>query len=235
MIFRHTNDLKFKLDGRNEIEYADYYIRKKQNYTSRSKSNYLPIANGYKTVNTLEDFEKIDFEKFYKDYGLIQLARKTIKEFHNYKHYIKDPLFDFSRKVHLYPTLIVNDFIFSSGYTSMAFKRKFESLLLSENIEIENELHKIHPLTIINVADLQNIKMSLQLRKQSIFNIFRHYRSCSGYEAIQRTGETTRGLLTVEHSINKLIKSNLVANKSLIGLRIKCTLIGQWIKWRVIL
>lgn len=214
VVFRHTNDLKFKLDGRNEIEYADYYIREKNKIIlAEAKSNYLPLVNGYKTVKTLEDFDKIDFEKFYKDYGLIQLAKKTIKEFHNYKHYIKDPLFDFSRKVHLYPTLIVNDFIFSSGYTSMAFKRKFESLLLSENIEIENELHKIHPLTIINVADLQNIKMSLQLRKQSIFNIFRHYHSCSGYEAIQRTGETTRGLLTVEHSINKLIKSNLVANK----------------------
>lgn len=39
---------------------------KKQNYTSRSKSNYLPIANGYKTVNTLEDFEKLTLKNFTK-------------------------------------------------------------------------------------------------------------------------------------------------------------------------
>jgi len=216
IVFKHTNDLKFKIDGKNEIEYADYYIREKNKIIlAEAKSNYLPIVNGYKTVTTKEDFEKLDLEKFYKDYGIIQLAKKTVKEFHNYKNYINDKDFNFDRKVELYPTLIVNDFIFSSGYTSMAFKRKFESLILSENISLDNENHKITPLTILNVADLQNMKNSLKNRKINIFNIFRHYHSISSYESIARENNTTLGLLTVENSINKLVKENLIANKKL--------------------
>lgn len=215
VVFKHTNDLKFKLDGKNEIEYADYYLREKNKIIlAEAKSNYLPVVNGYKTVYTKQDFEKLDLDKFYKDYGLTQLANKTIKEFHNYKHSISDKSFNFENKVEIFPTLIVNDFIFSSGYTSMAFKRKFENLLDAENIDIENDLHKIHPLTIINVADLQNIKMSLKFRKENIFNIFRHYHSSSSFKAIARTQNTSLGFLTVEHSINKLIKKNLVSNKN---------------------
>ncbi len=216
IIFRHTNDLKFTLAGKNEIEYADYYIREKNKIIlTEAKSNYLPVVNGYKTVYTKDVFDKIDLDKFYKDYGLTQLAKKTIKEFHNYKHAIPDYSFNFNRKVELYPTLIVNDFIFSSGYTSMAFKRKFENLLALEGIDTDNVGHKIHPLTIINVADLQNIKISLKLGKESIFNILRHYHSTSSYEAIERTQDTGLGLLTVEHSINKLIKENLISNKKI--------------------
>lgn len=216
IVFKHTNDLKFKLDGKNEIEYADYYIREKNKIIlAEAKSNYLPVVNGYKTVYTKEDFDKLDLERFYKDYGLTQMANKTIREFHKYKHSISDSSFNFENKVELYPTLIVNDFIFSSGYTSMAFKKKFEKLLEAENIAIEDDSHRIHPLTIINVADLQNIKLSLKFRKENIFNLFRHYHSSSSFKAIARTQNTSLGLLTVEHSINKLIKENLVSNKNI--------------------
>lgn len=166
-------------------------------------------------MKTKDDFDKIDFDKFYKDYGLTQLAKKTIKYFHQYKKLLNDSSFDFNKKVELFPTLIVNDVIFSSGSASMAFKKKFEQMLEEEKIEIENDVQKINPLTIINVSDLQNIQNSLKYKKQNIFNIFRHYHSISSLKAIARTGNTILGLLTVEHSINKLIKENLVANKKL--------------------
>ena len=97
----------------------------------------------------------------------------------------------------------------------MAFKKKFEKMLEDEKIEMDNDVQKINPLTIINVSDLQNIQNSLKYKKQNIFNIFRYYHSISSLEAIARTGNTSLGLLTVEHSINKLIKDNLVANKKL--------------------
>ena len=215
-VFKHTDELKLKIDGRTEVEYADYYIRQNNKIIlAEAKSNYLPVINGYKTVKTKDDFDKIDFDKFYKDYGLTQLAKKTIKYFHQYKKLLNDSSFDFNKKVELFPTLIVNDVIFSSGSASMAFKKKFEQMLEEEKIEIENDVQKINPLTIINVSDLQNIQNSLKYKKQNIFNIFRHYHSISSLKAIARTGNTSLGLLTVEHSINKLIKENLVANKKL--------------------
>ncbi|MFL9832553.1 hypothetical protein [Chryseobacterium terrae] len=216
IVFKCTDELKLKIDGRTEVEYADYYIRQNNKIIlAEAKSNYLPVINGYKTVKTKDDFDKIDFDKFYKDYGLTQLAKKTIKYFHQYKFFLNDNFFDFNKKVELFPTLIVNDVIFSSGSASMAFKKKFEKMLEDEKIEMDNDVQKINPLTIINVSDLQNIQNSLKYKKQNIFNIFRHYHSISSLEAIARTGNTSLGLLTVEHSINKLIKDNLVANKKL--------------------
>lgn len=215
-VFKHTSDLKLKLDNRNEIEYADYYIRQKNKIIlAEAKSNFLPVINGYKTVNTREDFESIDLEKFYKDYGLHQLVKKTLKEFHNYKKYLKDNEFNFENKVEIFPTLIVNDHIFSSGYTSMAFKIKCLDLMNEEGISVESELHKIHPLTIINVADLQNIRISLKYGKQNIFNIFRHYHSTSGFKAIERTGDSSLALLTVGRSIDTLLDRSLLFNRNI--------------------
>lgn len=215
-VFKHTEDLKLKIDNRNEIEYADYYIREKNKIIlAEAKSNFLPVINGYKTVNTLEDFRSIDLEKFYKDYGLHQLVKKTLKQFHHYKNFLKDHDFNFENKVEIFPTLIVNDHIFSSGYTSMAFKMKCGELMNEENITIETDFHKIYPLTIINVADLQSIRISLKYGKQNIFNIFRHYHSTSGFKAIERSGNTSLGLLTVGKSIDKLLDRSLLSNRNI--------------------
>lgn len=220
-IFMHTNDLKLNIDNRNKKEYADYYIREKNKIIlAEAKSNFLPLINGYKTVNTLEDFDKIDLDKFYKDYGLYQLVKKTLKRFHEYKYLLKDREFNFANKVEIFPTLIVNDHIFSSGYASMAFKMKFEELLNEESLSIETDFHKIYPLTIINVADLQNIKMSLKYGKQNIFNIFRHYHSTSGQKAIKRTENTTLALLTIGNSVQKLINKEMMSDKSFKWLKI---------------
>ncbi|KNB61162.1 hypothetical protein [Chryseobacterium aquaticum] len=216
IVFKHTDDLKISLPGRTEVEYADYYIRQNNKIIlAEAKSNYLPVINGYKTVKSREDFDNLNFEKFYKDYGLTQLVKKTLKYFHDYKKLLNDSSFNFDRKVEIFPTLIVNDVIFSSGWSSMAFKRKFEQMLFAENIAVENDQHKINPLTIINVSDLQNIQNSLKYKKQNIFNIFRHYHSVTSLESIARNGNTGLGLLTVEHSINKLVKDNLVSMKKL--------------------
>lgn len=212
--FKHTDDLKFTLDGRNQIEYADFYIRSKNKIILiEAKSNYLPQVNGYKTVLTKNDYLKIDLDKFYKDYGLIQLACKTIKDFHSYKYKIEDKHFKVDDKFELFPTLLVNDHIFSSGYSSMAFKKKFEELLLNEGIEIENQNHKIYPLTIINVNELMTISKSLEYGLENIFNIFRHYHSSTSIDMIIKTQNTNLGLLTIKDTINKLIKKNLLINK----------------------
>lgn len=215
IIFRHTDDLKFTLDGKNQIEYADFYIRSKNKIILiEAKSNYLPQVNGYKTVLTKDDYLKIDIDKFYKDYGITQLACKTIKDFHSYKHKIKDYEFKVDEKVELFPTLVVNDHIFSSGYSSMAFKKKFEELLLNEGIEFETQNHKIYPLTIINIDELLTISKSLEYGLENIFNIFRHYHSSTSIEMIIKTQNKDIGLLTVKDTINKLIRKNLIVNRN---------------------
>lgn len=168
---RSTDALKFTING-NSIEYADFYIREKQNIIlAEAKSNYLPMVNGYKTVLTFEDYKALDLKKFYKDYGLTQLAEKTIKEFHKYKSLIDDDGFNYNRKVQLYPLLIVNDPIFSSSYSFFVFKRKFDEMLNNEGINKKSKEHNVKPLSIINVSQLIEIEQSLEENEINIFNI----------------------------------------------------------------
>lgn len=212
-ILRATDDLKFKIKGGNEIEYADYYIRERGNIIlAEAKSNYLPTIHGYKTVNTIDDYNALDLDKFYKDYGLTQLTSKTIKLFHEYKKYINDKTFDFDRKVKLFPLLIVNDPIFSSGLASFAFKQRFEKSLKKENIKIESDKHKIMPLTIINVSNFQDMEQCLQDGDENLFNIVRHSHSISHKERVASEGSFVV-LKNIDHSINKLIKSKLIADR----------------------
>ena len=211
--FRATDELKFKIKGGNEIEYADFYVREGNKIIlAEAKSNYLPVIQGYKTVRNIEDYKSLDLDKFYKDYGLTQLASKTIKEFNKYKDEISDQNFDFCRKVKLYPVLIVNDPIFSSGLASFAFKRKFEVLLKEQEISINTDFHIITPLTIFNVSNLQDVEQSLQDGDENIFNIIRHSHSISDKKRVPTEG-TTVVLKNIEQSINKLVKSKLIADR----------------------
>lgn len=212
-VLKSTDDLKLKLNRGNEIEYADFYVREKSKIIlAEAKSNYLPLVNGYKTVNTIDDYRALDLDKFYKDYGLNQLASKTVKHFHEYKNHLKEVPFYLNKKVKIHPVLIVNDPIFSSGYTSFAFRLKFVELLTAENIEIENEEHIIFPLSILNVSDLQDLEQSLHDGDENIFNILRYFFSITHVRRTQTEGNFIV-LKTIEHAINKRIKSKLIANR----------------------
>ncbi|GAA6765779.1 hypothetical protein AAFH68_17170 [Flavobacterium sp. CGRL1] len=128
-VLRSSSDLLFNIEGR-PIEYADFYIRDKQKIALLEvKSGFIPLDHGYKTVSTIEDYRLLDLDKFNKDYGLTQLAEKTVKKFHLYKKEINDPSFSPDRKVQIYPVLVVNDPIISSGIFPFVLKRKFNDLL----------------------------------------------------------------------------------------------------------
>jgi hypothetical protein len=212
-IFLSTDDLNISLKGKSEIEFADFLIRDRKNVMLiEAKSNYLPIVNGYKTVKDIEDYKSLNLDKFYKDYGLKQLVSKTIKFYNEYKTSLPDSSFDYRKKVKLHPAIIANDPIFSSGYALFAFRRKFESLLKQEAIPQDDINYKIMPLAIINVSDLQDVEQSLKNGSENIFNILRHYYSISNEGRI--TAEDSSAVLnTVSHSINALIKNNLIANR----------------------
>lgn len=213
IVYRSTDALKFKLNGRDLIEYADFYIRERGKIIlSQAKSNYLPVINGYKTVNNIDDFASLDLEKFYEDYGLTQLANKTIKLYHEYKFFINDISFNFVRKVKIFPTLIVNDPILCLGVASFTFQEKFKKILGENGVEIESEKHTILPLTIVNVSDLQDIEQSLQDGNENIFNIFRYFHSISSLKRAPFAGSTV-DFKTVQNAINKRIKSKLIARR----------------------
>ncbi len=202
--------LTFNLNGKGDVEYADFYLREKNKVLLvEAKSNYLPLINGYKEVKNIKDFKKIDINKFYKDFGLIQLAEKTIKEFNNYKNHIRDLGLGKKGKVKLYPLLISNEPILSLGFSSYAFRLKFNKILLDKDISKDSETVRIMPLAIINISELQDVEQSLCNRDQTIFNLFQMHFSATDLKNIKSSFEVATPLSFI---INKNI-----ANKSRIS------------------
>lgn len=178
-VLRSTNQLLFNIEG-SHIEYADFYIREKQKIALfEVKSGFLPLEHGYKTVSTIDDYRNLDLDKFYKDYGLVQLAEKTIKKFHLYKNSIDDPGFNRSRKVHLYPVIVINDPVISSGMVPFVLKRKFNELLEKEGINKKEQRHLIKDLCVMNISHLQEMEQKLKENEIDFFEIMDYYLSIS--------------------------------------------------------
>ena len=203
--YKSIDDLKISLSGRSEMEYADFYLRKGNKIALiEAKSNYIPMVQGYKTIDTIEDYRELNFAKFYKDFGLSQLTLKTIKYFHDYKMSIGDVGLKENKRVHLYPILLVNEPILSSSYVSFAMRRRFLTLLESEGIDVSNKKHSIKPLIILNVAELQSMEKSLNKSKLDFFKLLDMY-----HQMIDSRGlswdRRTDALRTISHIIDKKI------------------------------
>ena len=213
IVYKSTDELKFQLPGQQEIEYADFYLRDGKNViVSEAKSNYLPMVNGYKTVRTIADYQALNMERFYKDYGLTQLALKTVKLFHSYKTYINDNQIALAKPVKIFPLLIVNDPILSSGAISFMFRRKFEQVLKSNNIELITLEYFIMPMAIVHISELQQMEQALADRKENIFNLLRYYHSITNPARIASEG-TYIVLRTFEQVLGKHLKHNIIANR----------------------
>lgn len=189
-VYMNSDLLTFDIDGKGKIEYADFYFRHKNKVLLvEAKSNYLPMVNGYKTVNTIKEFKKIDVNKFYKDFGLLQLAEKTTIEFDIYKSHIKDPLLQTKGKVKLYPLLLLNEPILSLGPSNLAFRKKFNQLLTTKGIDKETDTVRIMPLSIINISELQDLEQTICDREQTLFNLFQMHFAATDLKKIKTTFE----------------------------------------------
>ncbi|QKJ61732.1 hypothetical protein [Flavobacterium sp. M31R6] len=212
IILKSTNQLQFNIEG-TEIEYADFYIREKQNVALfEVKSGFIPLDHGYKTVATIEDFKNLDTEKFNKDYGLSQLAEKTLKKFHIYKSEIDDLHFNYQRKVQIYPIIIVNDPIVSSGIVPFVLKRKFNELLEKQKINKKTKEHNIKDLIIINISDLQEMEQSLKDKKIDFFGLLELYLSMSDYTN-KANHKGYNFLRTFNYALAVQIKDGLIPNR----------------------
>lgn len=212
IILRSTNQLLFNIEG-SPIEYADFYIRDKQNVALfEVKSGFIPLDHGYKTVATIEDFNNLDTDKFNKDYGLTQLAEKTLKKFHLYRSSIDDPNFNLTRKVQIYPVIIINDPIVSSGIVPFVLKRKFNELLNKYEVIKKTKDHNIKDLIIINISDLQEMEQSLKDRKVDFFALLDLYLIMSDYTN-KANYKGYNFLRNFNHALVAKIKDDLIADR----------------------
>lgn len=167
-------DIEYKKGG--GIEVADIYIRKKQNiFLGEVKSKYVNIIDGYKSVDSIDKFKELDLDKFFEDFGLKQLACKTIKEFHRYKEYLNDNGLNLNRKVHLFPVIIVSEPILSQGLFQFPLRRKFEEILKKNGIETNTKYHLIWPLLIMRAQELMELEQSLTEGAIDLFTFLKSY------------------------------------------------------------
>lgn len=197
--------LTFNINGKGDVEYADFYFRYKNKVLLiEAKSNYLPLVNGFKTVHTINDFQKINVSQFYKDFGLLQIVEKTLLKFNDYKGFIKDSEFLSKGKLKIYPLLLLNEPIISLGPSNLAFRKKFDELLLVNGIDNDSESIRVMPLSIINISEFQDIEQSLFDRDQCLFNLFQMHFAATDLKKIKTTFEaaTPLGLIINKHIPN---------------------------------
>lgn len=201
-----TDDLKLSYSG-SEIEYADFYFRSGKNIMlAQAKSNYLPLINGYKTINTLKDFQELDAEHFYESFGLYQFIEKSICQFNKYRIHLKDFGLQSKGSVKIYPVLIINEPILSLGITQFVFRKKFETLLEEKNILKETNSIQIMPLAILNVSELLEIEEIISKRHQTIFNLLEMQFARFQKENINHNTDL---IIPFSSIINKIVPNNL--------------------------
>lgn len=218
-VYKSTDDLKVSLPGQSQIEYADFYLRKgKKIALIEAKSNYIPMVQGYKEVATVNDYRNLNLNKFYKDFGISQLASKTIKYFHDYKMSIGDSGINENMRVHLYPILLVNEPILSSTYVAYAMRRRFITFLNNEGMEINNQSHSLKPLIIINVAELQAMEETLKKGKYDFFKLLSVYHSMIDSRGL-RWNQRMNALRTMSHVLDKKVSNDDVVSERIKDLK----------------
>lgn len=174
-VLKTFNELKIQLPGKSEIEVSDVYIRNKQKIALiEVKSNFINMQDGYKSVTTLEEFKLLKMDKFYSSFGLKQMVT-AIKNFHLNKSYIDDEGLNLNRKVHLYPIILVNEPILSGGLFNYPLRKRFESILKEEKIDLKSQEHIIWPLLIMNIEELQELEQSISDKDIDFFKILDSY------------------------------------------------------------
>lgn len=204
---KSLDELKITLPGKSEIEIADVYIRHRQKIACiEVKSNYINMIDGYKSVTTVDEFKALDRDKFYKSFGLTQMV-DTIKNFHQYKTYLNDEGLNLTRKIHLYPMILVNEPILSSGLFNFPLRQQFEKMLNKENVTLKSQNHYIWPLVIMNIEEFQELEQSINDDDVDFFKILDSLHSKTSTQG-KIVKDKYKSLLTMHSLINEKIDTD---------------------------
>jgi hypothetical protein len=152
-----------------EIEVADIYIRQSEKVlVGQVKSS--SIYDKEKYGGDIDTLYRNNREQFFKDFGINQTFEsiKTILKHSN----SFDQTLDTSEKIEFYPVIILNDKVFQTPLLPHLLHVRFQELLATEDFTT----HIIHPLVVINIADLEYLENSLATKKVTIWDVLKsHY------------------------------------------------------------
>ncbi len=200
VVFKSTNELIIM--GK---EYVDYYIRRKRNIILiQAKRSFVPQIN-YKEVYTLQDFNDLDKEEFYKRFGLYQIVEMSLDKFDEYalttdKGLPKNKLF-------IYPVLLINEPIISFAVTTFIFNKKFDELLIKHNIEKDNHKWRINRLVVLHISELERIQEALNKKNIHFDKFLQGYADSTN---VTLTKNNYSAFQTIDNYIRKKVKASAV-------------------------
>lgn len=157
------DDLKINT-GNGDIEVADIYIRhNKKVLVGQVKSS--SIYDKEKFSGEIDKLYRQDREQFFKDFGVNQTLQSIKDILTHSKSFDSDLLI--SKKITFYPIIVVNEKLFQTPLLSNLLHRRFQELLIKENFG----KHKINPLVVIHVADLEYLNNSLSDKSIKIWDL----------------------------------------------------------------
>ncbi|WP_026473538.1 hypothetical protein [Alkaliflexus imshenetskii] len=163
------DNLKIKVPA-GQIEVADIYVRQnKKILVGQVKSSSIYDNEKYSgEINTLYRNNR---EQFYKDFGVNQTydSIKTILE--NSDSF--DSKLPVNKRLEFYPIIVVNDKVFQTPLIPNLLHQRFQELLANDDYKP----HKIHPLVVAQISDLEYLENTLAKKKKTIWDILKsHYK-----------------------------------------------------------
>lgn len=161
------DDLKISI-SKSEIEIADIYIRQNNKIlVGQVKSN--SIYDNEKYGGDTNKLYRNDREKFFSDFGVNQVVdsiTNIIKYFNEF-----DANLPIDKELEFYPTIIVNEKVFQTPLIPNLFHIRFQELITGINFG----KHKINPLSIIHISDLEYLEFWLSTKEKNIWNILDYH------------------------------------------------------------
>ncbi|MBD0777765.1 hypothetical protein HPE56_08165 [Maribacter sp. ANRC-HE7] len=200
IVFKSTDELIVKGN-----EYVDYYIRRKRNLILiQAKRSYVPQID-YKEVHTLQDFNDLDKDAFYKRFGLYQIVEMSLDKFDEYVSTVDTNLP--KNKLFIYPVLLINEPIISFAVTTYIFNKKFNELLAKFNIEKENSKWRINRLVVLHISELERLQESLNKKEIRFDQFLQGYADSTNVEL---TKNNYSPFQTLDNYIRKKIKTSAI-------------------------
>jgi len=146
------------------IEVSDIYIRQnKKILVGQVKS--CAIYDKEKYGGTINSLYKNNREKFFIDFGVNQVLNSILNIIKYGKSF--DSNIPINKSLEFYPIIIMNEKIFQTPLMPNLFHNRFQELLSENPIGF----HKIHPLILIHISDLEYLESPLISKKIKIWDV----------------------------------------------------------------
>jgi hypothetical protein len=211
---KHPKPLLFddlKINSKNgQIEVADIYVRQnKKVLVGQVKSS--SIYDNEKYSGEINALYRNDRAQFFKDFGVNQTydSIKTILE----ESDSFDSKLQVNKRLEFYPIVVVNDKVFQTPMLPNLLHRRFQELLEEDDLKP----HKIHPLVVMHVSDLEYLENILAKKEMQIWDLLKsHYKKINktlmppfihtSDRFIKPGAITERSMAAMEEIINKYSK-----------------------------